>query len=555
MSEINLAMGYITATGTREDDIIRGNSRSNRLVGNGGNDQLWGGVGGNDTLTGGSGADGFWWGQNDGNDTIISNGNAKKDVLIFYDAPEESHHGYLTSSGDMVVNYNDSSSVTVKGWKNTAANQRMQNFVWKENGILTDYLWNANQGAEVNLYDPEFSLINVHTAICLDSGNDTLRGTAGDDYLQGGSGNDQIWGGVGGNDTLAGGLGADTYWWGSGGGDVVIKNDAANIEDTLYLYNLASSDIKVTASNNDVIITSGIHTAIIENGVNNKIGSVKFSDGSTKNGEELAVLANASRFSSKAFFMALSNFARTDVTSLPAETAVVKSFESNLSSNGWMTTSLYDSQATAANVAKSLTAFEKTVQAGDDVLLLFDTHGGNNAFDDGIVRPDSINLAAYDTDLGINLEPYIYESETDITPALTSIINKVGSTGHVTLIVDTCSSGTVANYAREQKFPNVTVLTSADYNQHSSSEEYYLANNEPTNRGFISYTMQALLGQADYNNDDYISATELYLYDSTKMQSYEQDAAWKTGAWDFWNTPSVQLYDGSLGSFKFRELV
>jgi hypothetical protein len=550
MSEINLAAQYINALGTASDDIIRGNKSNNILTGNGGNDQIWGGSGGNDTLKGGNGADGFWWGQNDGNDTIISNGNANKDVLIFYDAPEQSHHGYLTSSGDMVVNYNSSSSVTVKGWKNTAANQRMQNFVWKDNGILTDYLWNANQGAEVNLYDPEFSLINVHKAICLDSGNDTLRGTAGDDYLQGGSGSDQIWGGVGGNDTLAGGLAADTYWWGSGGGDVVIKNDAANIEDTLYLYNLASSSIKVRVSNNDVIITSGGKTATIENGVNNKIGTIKFSDGTTKTGAQLVASADTSHSANKAFIMALSNYdASTGCDNLPCEVRAAKAFEAKLNTNGWTTTPLYDEQATCDNVVNSLAQFGQTVQTGDNVLLLLDTHGGNYYDHDGILRTDAMVLDAYDQIIGINTETNMYFTAKNIAPELTSIIDKVGSTGHVTLLVDTCFAGAAVNYAAEQKFSNVTVLSVSAYDEVAPVEQYY--DNDPWNQGFIVYTMQALSGMADYNKDGYVSTSELYSYDYAKLLDYGQRYGWKE---QFGSDIHAQLYDGSQGGFKFSKI-
>ncbi len=294
MAEINLMQGQINANGTTGNDILRGSVDSNVLTGDGGDDQLWGGCGGNDTMTGSAGADGFWWDKNDGNDVIAQNGDASKDALLCYESSYNAHSGYYNGAGDLVVVLNNSNNnVTIANWQNMSSNQRMQNFVFKENGMSVDYLWNAGQSCEVNLYDAEFSLSNVHKAICVDSATATMRGSAGDDYLQGGSGNDQIWGGQSGLDTLAGGAGSDQYWWGTGNsGNVLIKDDVSNSQDTLYLYNLNASQIKTTTSGNNLVISSGSNSVIIENGVNDKIGAVKFADGSTISGDQLLTTAS-----------------------------------------------------------------------------------------------------------------------------------------------------------------------------------------------------------------------------------------------------------------------
>lgn len=297
VAEINLVKGQIRADGDFKDDILRGSVDDNILAGNGGNDQIWGGSGGNDTLIGGDGADGLWWDKNDSNDVIAYNGDASKDALICYESSYSNHTGYYTASGDLVVGLNNNSNnITIANWQNTASNRRMQNFVFKENGMAVDYLWNAGQSCEVNLYDAEFSLSNVHKAICVDSASATMRGTAGADYLQGGSGNDQIWGGQSGVDTLSGGAGADQYWWGVGNsGNVTIKDDISNTQDTLYLYNLNASQVSTAIYGNDLVISSGVNTVTIENGVNDKIGAVKFADGSATTGEQM--ISSAPRYS------------------------------------------------------------------------------------------------------------------------------------------------------------------------------------------------------------------------------------------------------------------
>ena len=294
MAEINLTQGQIYANGTTDNDILRGSIDSNILTGNGGNDQMWGGSGGNDTMVGGVGADGFWWDKNDNNDIIVSNGDASKDALICYESSLNDNSAYYTSGGDLVFSSNgNKNNITIANWQNTVSSQRMQNFVFTENGVKVDYLWNAGQSSEVNLYNPEFSLVNVHKVICVDSATATMRGTVGDDYLQGGSGNDQIWGGQGGTDTLVGGAGADQYWWGIGNsGNVLIKDDASNSQDTLYLYNLSASQVSTAISGNNLIISSGSNTVTIENAVNNKISAVKFADGSTVTGAQLVSTAS-----------------------------------------------------------------------------------------------------------------------------------------------------------------------------------------------------------------------------------------------------------------------
>ena len=141
VAEINLVKGQIRADGDFKDDILRGSVDNNILSGNGGNDQMWGGSGGNDTIIGGDGADGLWWDKNDSNDVIVYNGDASKDALICYESSYGNHTGYYTGSGDLVIGLNNNSNnITIANWQNTASNRRMQNFVFKENGMAVDYL-------------------------------------------------------------------------------------------------------------------------------------------------------------------------------------------------------------------------------------------------------------------------------------------------------------------------------------------------------------------------------------------------------------------------------
>ncbi|WP_263405631.1 calcium-binding protein [Chitinimonas arctica] len=83
------------------------------------------------------------------------------------------------------------------------------------------------------------------------SGNDTLSGRAGNDILIGDQGNDSLYGEVG-NDQLEGGLGNDGYHYLRGDGHDQIVD--AGGDDTLNLYEIARSQITVSANGRDLTL-------------------------------------------------------------------------------------------------------------------------------------------------------------------------------------------------------------------------------------------------------------------------------------------------------------
>lgn len=80
-----------------------------------------------------------------------------------------------------------------------------------------------------------------------EGGNDALAGNGGDDILNGGAG----------NDTLSGGAGNDTYLFGKGSGQDTIDSDdttAGKIDTVLIDYGIASDQVRVSRSGNDLIL-------------------------------------------------------------------------------------------------------------------------------------------------------------------------------------------------------------------------------------------------------------------------------------------------------------
>jgi len=87
--------------------------------------------------------------------------------------------------------------------------------------------------------------------------NDVIYGEGGNDTLEGGGGDDTLNGGAG-NDTLSGGAGNDTYLFGKGSGQDTIDSydmTTGKIDAVLFDYGIASDQVRVSRSGNDLVLT------------------------------------------------------------------------------------------------------------------------------------------------------------------------------------------------------------------------------------------------------------------------------------------------------------
>ncbi|MDP4594853.1 MAG: hypothetical protein NWT00_09905, partial [Beijerinckiaceae bacterium] len=245
------------ATGGDGSDDIRGNLRSNVLIGNGGNDAIIG-YGGADTIYGGSGDDIMNGG--DDNDTIY--GEEGEDTLLGEYGNDTLYGG---SDNDVLqgfegndVLYGDAGEDTLVG-----GNGDDDLFGGDNNDVLrgdggaddlrggsgNDELYGGANADELHgdngndILDGEDGADIIYGG----SGNDTLFGGVGNDYLNGGGDNDTIFGGAGdddvfgslGNDRLSGGLGVDDIWGGDG------------IDTADYTYSNANWTIDLDANGNE----------------------------------------------------------------------------------------------------------------------------------------------------------------------------------------------------------------------------------------------------------------------------------------------------------------
>ena len=285
------------AIGGSGDDTLRGNAGNNSLSGGAGNDQLWGGTNGSDTLTGGAGSNAYWWDVKNANDSVIS--SSSTDAIIFTGFNFDLRTGGYTSSGDLWFSRNGGSSqVTIQGWQNQNSASRIQSFVFNESGTLKAFAWNATAQVEVDLYDGAYSSAAVRSVTCVDTSNAILRGSTGNDTITGGSGNDQIWGGSTGNDMLYGGLGSDVYWWHNTDGQDTVGYDADNVNDSLQLVGLNRSDLTVTMSGSNVVMTAGATSLTIQNWQNAKLETVRFADGTSSRMDSLLGISTSAAYAS-----------------------------------------------------------------------------------------------------------------------------------------------------------------------------------------------------------------------------------------------------------------
>lgn len=112
---INLGMQhYINYIG------LAGGTGSDELIGNSLDNQIWGGTGNSsDCLRGGSGSDIYWFGKNDGHDTIAADAYNSLDSVNFYDSMS-TDIVFRQSGTDLIVSLGGTGSLNIQGWYDPA---------------------------------------------------------------------------------------------------------------------------------------------------------------------------------------------------------------------------------------------------------------------------------------------------------------------------------------------------------------------------------------------------------------------------------------------------
>ncbi|HWR38811.1 MAG TPA: caspase family protein [Patescibacteria group bacterium] len=357
-------------------------------------------------------------------------------------------------------------------------------------------------------YGPQ-SFGNINTNVLTgDSSDNDLTGTASNDTLSGGAGNDTLNGGTG-DDLLTGGTGDDLYWFDAPwGNDTITSVAAGDGNDSIYFGgSLTGQDLSVSEIDDTLFITSNYGSITLQNWSSSQLNTVSFSDGSTESISDL-LSATSAESDDHALIIGIGDYPGFS-SDLAGVTYDVSDVEYFLASDdvwtGSATDVITDQEATQTNIVTELTEMASEVSTGDDVLIYYSGHGCSDG-----------SLALYDETEYTTAELY---------KAITALGAAVGSSGHVSVILDTCYSGSLVDYFN-------SYASSSDSSQYSiltacSSSQYSYDSN--TNGVFTHYLFDnALTGNAaDSNGDSSITIQEAYQY--LTSSTYSQYA-------------SVQLY-------------
>jgi len=210
--------------------VVNGGDDNDTIVGGNGDDTLVGGKnvpGTLDTVSGGPGDDTMIWNNGDGsdvndgdegNDTVLSNGNPNPDIaeVYTYKAEDDRVKFNRTSAGPFEIDF-------------TAENLVVNSLAGVDS-------FEEPAGQAIPLVDQTQITVNAG------EGNDSVKGSAGDDVLNGDNGDDTLVGAKsapGSLDTVSGGAGDDQMVWNNGDGSDV--NDGGDGNDTV-LSNGAGAD-------------------------------------------------------------------------------------------------------------------------------------------------------------------------------------------------------------------------------------------------------------------------------------------------------------------------
>lgn len=555
-------------TGTIKDEVILGSSGDDVIYTNtGGKDAVYGGAG-NDYIWGSSvvaqhleGGDGndFIYGTGDlfggnGNDTMMGTGNFfggagadvyKLNVTSLINNTVDNYHENLTDQD--VVDISSLRSTDMVFTRN--GNDLVMRFKYKQTATTFNN-WFAGDQYQVSQFkfsDGTFSATDINNKLGVattgndkitgtngndiidgglgndfisgEYGNDTLLGGAGMDILNGGFGNDILNGGIG-NDTLTGGAGNDIYKFDNNWGTDVIKFDTTNSLDTINF--TGTNAVTATHVGNNVILSSADGNKItIENWDASKLQNIIYGNGSTakieqllntpvvppvtytppqppttpviptppvtptptKDGFDLGLVIGIGDYKGTSYDLAGVKYDVADASNF-----LTKEKVSNVNK-------LTDANATKSNIISAFDKLAQNAKNGDEVFVYYSGHG----YTSGIVTSELDTIS----------NEMLYKK-------LTAIGEKVGASGHVTLVEDACYSGSLVNYFKTHVADSrYTIFSSSSASQVS----YDVGSNGVFTNALFDYGITNKL--ADSNKNGMFTTGELYSYVGGKVSNYQ----------------------------------
>ncbi len=219
-------------------------------------DRFRGGLG-NDWLEGGEGDDSYFFNLGDGVDTIADTASAGAGNEVVFGAgiassdlrldlaPDQSD----SSLNDLLIRVgtgSDAIQMDTFDRNNVFGPRTVESFRFADGSTMTyEQLLAGGFDLTGTDGDDQMSGTNVADRIVAGDGADVVRSGAGDDTLDGGFGNDRLFGGQG----------NDTYIFGPGSGQDTIVEFQGNQDTIRMAPGVASSDVVVTRSNDDLVLS------------------------------------------------------------------------------------------------------------------------------------------------------------------------------------------------------------------------------------------------------------------------------------------------------------
>lgn len=242
--------------GTTGSDTLGGTSGAETLEGGSGADILWGGSG-DDSLSGGAGSDTYWFGSNDGTDTIAADAvNNVSDVVYFGNMNglvSFSALSFTAGTDDLTISVNEASGYTDKlvlaSWMTYNANATTANQSRINKFVTSDGTFGLAVGTDASESLRGTSLADYIQA---GAGDDTINGLVGKDLIYAGDGNDIIT-----YSTAAlvinGGSGNDTLSVASATAGTMAYLGQTNVTSVEYLLGSSYADSLAGSINDDTI--------------------------------------------------------------------------------------------------------------------------------------------------------------------------------------------------------------------------------------------------------------------------------------------------------------
>jgi len=246
----------------QRETSLPGNGGS--ITGGSGNDTLVADTA-NESLIGGTGNEVFDFNTGFGQDTLMANGTASSNTILFGSGIAVSDLTFETDGSKLVIEVANSngadgqaSSITLPGhFVSGNPVTDVGELLFDDGSSLTMDQINQLFASSTPPPPPPTTVLTAGSdnTLVSDNGDDLLQANAGNDTLTGGSGTDTLESGVG-NTLMNGGTGTETYLFNSGfGQDTVVADGSATSNTILFGAGITVSDLSFSTDGSELDIT------------------------------------------------------------------------------------------------------------------------------------------------------------------------------------------------------------------------------------------------------------------------------------------------------------